>query len=354
MEIDRDTLQKLALLKAAAENMPDAPKEDDGLFLMSVKEAEQWPKWRAGRISGRIYADVAEYVVDPAHHVYGSPDDYFNFTVDYLRAGDYYSTLKLCDYALQRFPYSVDLLANAIQAAGDCGDFVKSRHYLETAKQIDKRYWNWRLFHSTIEMYQNQLTQASPDTTEALFAEALDMTHLFQKTIPLDERAYNKEAELYLFANEMDKAREILRKAIFDPVQLPGGESQSLIAPQCCVTMLNDVLDIRDDYEQIIQIAQKGIQFTTQKQPSSRIGYFIYRSALAKDALIVRSDFRNKQDIQEALREYQCAYDLNQDNPEYAGTIAQRYAILSQNAKNPVTDIPLVKRSLTISKSEGE
>ncbi|MBQ4596437.1 MAG: hypothetical protein IJB14_05640, partial [Firmicutes bacterium] len=74
--------------------------------------------------------------------------------------------------------------------------------------------------------------------------------------------------------------------------------------------MKNKYKKVGLDYDLIIEIAKKGIQFTTQEQPSSNIGYFVYRSALARDARIVRDGFKNVQDIQVALREYQCAYDL--------------------------------------------
>lgn len=62
---------------------------------------------------------------------------------------------------------------------------------------------------------------------------------------------------------------------------------------------------------------------------------FVYRYALAKDAIVTADDYKNKADIIETLNLYQCAYDLNQDIG-YSSTIAERYAILCQNPKNPL------------------
>ncbi|HWQ51384.1 MAG TPA: hypothetical protein VN369_06215, partial [Terriglobales bacterium] len=51
--------------------------------------------------------------------------------------------------------------------------------------------------------------------------------------------------------------------------------------------------------------------------------------------------------IEEALTEYQCAYDLNQ-SIGYAKTISERYAILCQNARSPIENLPLKKRPLVV------
>lgn len=319
--------------------------EEEDAAVVSVAEAYRKVIEYSGKGKGAYCARIAEYITDPQNHVYGDANTYFNLTVLYLNMGDHYHALRICDYALGRYPYSVDLLANAIQSAGNIGEFERGHQYIESAEQIDKKYWNWRLFLFTTRFYMGELTQCGPEKINETFEKALASARNCQKYLPLEERGYDKEAELHLYANDVKSAYDVLRRAIFDPVEGHDGRPQNLVAPQCCVTMLGRILDDSHDYDLIIEIAKKGIQFTTQEQPSSNIGYFVYRSALARDARIVRDGFKNVQDIQVALREYQCAYDLLADR-DYKRTIEQRYAVLSQNAQNPVSDLPLIRRSL--------
>ena len=119
----------------------------------------------------------------------------------------------------------------------------------------------------------------------------------------------------------------------------------SIVAAQCCVTLLEKVLADSTDYRLIIKIAQRGIRNTTQKQPSVRIGYFVYREALAQDALICdaqdrREGFGNLEKVRDALMSYRCAYDLL-DDADYRSTIERRYSILCH--KSGIFDMPLVE-----------
>ena len=346
--MDNDILNKMAILSALQD--AKTSDNDENLFIMSVCEAATLIDLHGGINRGAYCSKVVDYVTNPDNHVYGSPEEYHNLISRFLKFGDYFSAMSLCDYALTMFPYSVNILANAIQAAGQSGRFEKGKKYLDSANQIDKKCWSWRLFLFSIIYYKRLFDQCAPDALDSNYKKAIDLAHEYQKYLPLDERAYNQEAEILLYKNNISEAKNVLRKAIFEGVLIEG-EPVKLIAAQCCVTLLNDVLDDSDEYDLIIKTAQKGIQFTTQEQPSSKIGYFVYRSALAKDALIVCDNYRNKADILEALREYQCAYDLNQDMG-YAKTIEERYTILCQSCKDPIEDMPLKKRPLSVSPGE--
>jgi len=350
--MNEDMLKRLALL-SALKNGEDASDEESNteyeLCIMSVQEAATLIDMKGGTGSAQFSRQVAAHVTQPENHVYGNADDYHNLVARFLQFGDYYTALQICNFALKRFPYSVDLLANAIQAAGQAGLFEVGEAYINQAKKIDMKYWNWRLFLFIIVYYQSLLNSCAPDTIGQVYERAVKISKDYQFYLPMDERGYNKEAELLLFANERAKAKQVLSRAIFDKIQIDG-ESVNLIAAQCCVTMLDDILDDSEEYDLIIKVARKGIKNTAQEQPSSRIGYFVYRSALAKDALVVKEEYQNRAKIEEALTEYQCAYDLNQ-SMSYAKTISERYAILCQNAKSPIVDMPLKKRPLVFTES---
>ncbi len=344
-----DMMKRLALLSAlkGAGDAPEAQEDaESDLCIMSVQEASALIDMNGGIGSARFSRQVAAYILDPDNHVYGNADDYHNLVARFLQFGDYYTALQVCFLALKKFPCSVDLLANAIQAAGQAGVFEVGESYINQARKIDMKYWNWRLFLFMIVYYQSLLSRCDSGELESVYARAVQIAKDYQHYLPMDERGYNKEAELLLFANDRVRAKQVLNHAIFDKI-LIDGESVNLIAAQCCVTMLDDILDDSEEYDLIIKVAQKGIKNTAQEQPSSRIGYFVYRSALAKDALVVKESYGNRAKIEEALTEYQCAFDLNQ-SMGYAKTISERYAVLCQNAKSPIVDMPLKKRPLIV------
>ncbi len=325
--------------------MPNSVTSTD-LCFMSIKEANQAIEGPSGKLGGGgYYRRVAEYVLDEGNGVFGTVDEHFNFITAYLSRGDYFTALRLSTHALKTYPHGVDLLSCALRAAAGCGRFDLCQSYLEQAEQIPRRYWGWRLFFFAIEYYQSYLESCDLSQIEETLDKALAMAHDYQDYFPTDERGYDKEAELCLFANRRDDAQRILEHAVFGMVDAGDGVRTSIVAAQCCVTLLEKVLADSTDYRLIIKIAQRGIRNTTQKQPSVRIGYFVYREALAQDALICdaqdrREGFGNLEKVRDALMSYRCAYDLL-DDADYRSTIERRYSILCH--KSGIFDMPLVE-----------
>ena len=325
--------------------MPNSVTSTD-LCFMSIKEANQAIEGPSGKLGGGgYYRRVAEYVLDEGNGVFGTADEHFNFITAYLSRGDYFTALRLSTHALKTYPHGVDLLSCALRAAAGCGRFDLCQSYLEQAEQIPRRYWGWRLFFFAIEYYQSYLESCDLSQIEETLDKALAMAHDYQDYFPTDERGYDKEAELCLFANRRDDAQRILEHAVFGMVDAGDGVRTSIVAAQCCVTLLEKVLADSTDYRLIIKIAQRGIRNTTQKQPSVRIGYFVYREALAQDALICdaqdrREGFGNLEKVRDALMSYRCAYDLL-DDADYRSTIERRYSILCH--KSGIFDMPLVE-----------
>lgn len=356
--MDNDFLQQMkrqafmsALMRGAnsssnddllSDNDSDKSQADDSFFIASVREAEV----RVDAMPlGVNLTRVADYIVNPDNHVVGLPGEFHNLLSSYLGLRDYYHALIIGEYALSFFPYDIDLLADSIQAAAGSAQYDKGGDLIQRAEKINKQYWDWRLFLMIADYYSSQLSSCSPEEFESIYGKGLSITEEYMKYLPWDDRAYNKMAEYYLIKNERQKARAILEKAIYDDIEGLDGTRQHIVAPQCCLTMIDKILSETIEYDRIVEIAEKGIQYTAQEQTSARMGYFKFRSAMAMDALITRDHYKNKQTIQEALREYQCAFDLNGDMA-YGKTIQERYAALSQNSQNPVIDMPLIKRPL--------
>lgn len=331
-----------SLLESLRSSVPDA---SDELFFMSVSEAEQAVDARAGMPgAGRYFRQVAQYVLDPDNNVYGTANEFFNFITSYLSAGDYYSAFTVCGRALELYPYDVDLVAAAFQAATGCARFEACERLLEVAGAIPQECWNWRLFVFIIDYYQAYLAACAPAQVDEVLDRALAVARAYQRCLPTDERGYNKEAELLLFANRRAEAQRVLEHAIFGKVQLPDGESVSLVAAQCCVTMLDDVLGASTDYKLIVKVAQRGVRNTAQAQPSANIGYFVYREALALDAIVcdaddVREGYRNVERVRDTLVTYRSAYRMLKGRAGYRATIEKRYGLLCE--KSGISDLPL-------------
>lgn len=80
---------------------------------------------------------------------------------------------------------------------------------------------------------------------------------------------------------------------------------------------------------------KKGLSFSAAEQNSEHMGYFSYRLALAKTALVIESDYRNKADIEEALTCCQRAFDLVTFQ-SYADDLKRCYVQLCENPQNPI------------------
>ena len=148
--------------------------------------------------------------------------------------------------------------------------------------------------------------------------------------------ALRAKAEVLIELNRLDDAKQVLQNTIFNAVD---GKSP-ILAPQCCLTYLRNLLNSSNDYDLIIKVATQGLVATATDENSAHFGYFVYRIALAKDAQVVDSGFDNRDKVKEALDWYQNAFDSA--IPIRREKAAQRYLFIRQNSKYPI-DQPLIK-----------
>lgn len=355
--MDKDLLKALALLDGLTEdeeiNIEDSNSEeaDDkskskvkDLSILSIDDARRLLARRGGFGKAKFTRKIAEVIIDSDNYISSEGcADVINLVSDFSKLGDQYSALKICDYFLTMFPYNADLLSYGVLCAAHSGQFDKGQTYIDALNEMKNENWTWRAFLYTAIYYKERATVGSPSEIDSLREKGIEICHSYQEILPFDERGFNQEAEILLDSNKITEAIDILKKIIFGSVII-NGENVKIKAPQCCITLLSIIKDTTD-YDLIIKTAMKGILYTTQDQPSSNIGYFTYLMALAKDAIVTENEYNNKAEIENVLSYYQCAYDLNRDR-SYAKTIEVRYAILSQNPKNPITGKPLLKRDL--------
>lgn len=342
--MDEEMMQKLAFLQALKES-------EEEVFVSSIDEAEIFVMRHLSLSDAPLRRQLVDFVTNEENHVWGAADEHWNLMMRFFGVRDYYSVIQLCNYALKSFPRNADLLACMIRACGESGLFELGTEWMARAAKLDLRWWSPRLFHYSIDFLQEKLKNHAGNSDETL-QQGLDMANDFIRHFPYDERGYNQRAELLIIANRREEAIRDLQNSINDVQPDPNDRHSNLVTAQCCVTLLN-LLDDSNDYALIIDIANKGLLNTTQEQPSSSIGFFMYRKALALDAIAVLDNFSNPNKIREALLTYQSAYDLNQDR-DYARTIERRYAILYAHADAKDNIGRLVRRPLFVSEEGTE
>lgn len=342
-------MMERALLNALRSSRDNTGRDNTGddIFVSSLRDAHALLQLHKDPSGARFRRRLVEYITNPEHSVLSECDEYHNFVMDLFRLGDHNLALQVCDYALVRAPYNRDMLGDAIKACGDSSQFDLGEIYLARATEIPYCLWTYRLFLYSVDFLKTKLS-AYPMDTE-LYERALRLAREYISQHPYDEHGYNQEAELMVMMNDRDSAVTTLRRYILDTNPDPDDRRLKLVAAQCCITLLN-LLDGSSNYEFIIQICNKGLQYTTKEQPSASMGFFVYRKALAMDALFLSLEHRPENMLRDVLKTYQSAYDLVQDRP-YGRTVEERYAILGAHLQNPEDFQPLVRRNLYINKN---
>lgn len=340
-EQPEDGLDQEALLQMLFETLAgrtgdaqgDAVQEAEEFSFVSVMEASQSvliDRRRGVNVDGARLRAIADWIIS-------NPD--ISATADHLHVfinllidkEDWLYVAKLAGFALQRYPYHIDLLGDVIQACAHSANFTEGQRYVDVAVSIPKEYWDWYLAVWVCEFYKEHLNVCPPDERGSYLDKGLDTIRQYRQHFPLDERAYNQEAEMLLLANRKDEARDVLESAIFEKHGSDNGVPCRIAAAQCCVTYL-DMVKGTDNYEDILRIAQKGIGDAAQDKPSARVGYFLFHEALALDAKLCsagdsHSGYRNSDQVEEVLVAYEAAHRLNKGT-SYSKVIKDRYAIL--------------------------
>lgn len=344
--MEKELMAKLALdhILGGAANQEDAT-----IFATSITEANRLYKQHMIRPDGAQYRrELIDYICTPSNNVLGDADEYHNLLMDIFRIGDYFSGMKLCQYALTFYPHNCDLLGDGIKAAADGGDFELAESLFRIADSIDKSRWNFRLFLYSVDYYKTKY-KADP-TQQAVIDKAKSLADEYVKYFPYDEHGYNQQAELLLLENKRDEAIDLLHHYIFDPLDSKNA-STSLITAQCCTTLLQ-ILDDSNNYNLIIKTARRGIRNSKTVQLSASVGYFAYRWALALDAMCADEDYEKESRIEEALRKYQAAYNIANDL-DFSSVIEQNYSFLRSFVLGKERDPgPLVKYRLYIDKTD--
>ena len=341
----RAILQSLAEGARAESAAPDEDDEEDGdIFVSTVTEAIALLLMHKEPGGARYRRRLIRFITDPKHQVYDSPNIYHNFVMHLFKLRDYIAALEVCDFVLRFAPQSRDILGDAIRACGESCQFERGERYLARAMEIPKELWCWRLFCYSVDFLKEKMIAYPADM--AVAERAIALADEFVERFPYDEHGYNLRAEIDICLNRRDEAVAYLKHAILEVHPDERDSRSSLLAAQCCMTLL-DILEETNEYDFIIEICDRGLRSTAQTQPSSSIAAFMYRKALALDAKACSESFRSPDAVLEALKCYQAAYDMMSD-VDYRCTITLRYAALRVHVEeskfHPLEERPLVVR----------
>lgn len=303
------------------------------LHICSAAEALALLKSHGGHGKAAFMRLLTDAVLDENNHVTGTTGDFNNLIDKYENLGDYYDALRICDFALKIYPRSATLLSIVLNTCSRSG--ADGERYLQAAERIGRESWNEpRLFKNAAEYCRTRALCCPTEEADAYYEKALSYCRDFQRVFPLDERGCMEEATVLLDRNKTLEAELVLRRVIFEKI-IVNNRPQPVNAVNCCKLYLSGILNNSVEYDLILRVAQKGLSFSASELGSFAMGYFSYRLALAKTALVIESDYRNKADIEEALTCCQRAFDLVTFQ-SYEDDLKRCYVQLCENPQNPI------------------
>lgn len=297
------------------------------LPLSSIADAEarlaEWDK----------ESDLPDFILDSleadaekesGRTIFGSADEYHNLSSEFARNALYNGAASVAANGAKLYKYNVDLLSDVIRFASKSQEWSVCASAFERLESIPRSRWNWRAYTFVIDYLQDRVEIADP-------SECIHLERMMQKYISSykklhDERAWVAEAELYLSKGQKEKAIAVLKDCV----------EKIRVVPQACAK-LSDILLEEGNYNEVIEYVSIGIRSTAQEQPSANIGYLVYVSALAKDAMIHEDEmksngeagrgYRDMERVKDALSDYDLAANLTRSMP-FILNIDQRVKIL--------------------------
>lgn len=204
-------------------------------------------------------------------------DDYHNKAVTYARKSRYSKAVGVCMEGLEKFPRSVDLLADIIAYSKDAGDMERAGEYYHILRnQFPFRRWSWRAFTFSLKYLLAEDPEANEEECRLLIEN-------YRKYLPYEEMADIAESELEKELGNEEKSMAVLRNALLVHTN----------ASQCAL-LLADMLMDRGLYEDVISTTAYGIAASAVTQPAINVPYLYYLRTLSKDYLLHRKECRGE------------------------------------------------------------
>lgn len=323
-------------------------QEEQSVVVLSIGHAHTQAEMVSMTRDYKKLQQIASTVLNGVN-IYGKAAEYHNLGAEYARQDDYFNAFRIVEKGLNQYPNDIDLLADAIHYGSCCGKNEECERFKARLKARPRGAWNWRAFTFLIDYLKEQAEMVSADETMQILDEALEVAEEYQRVLPLEEKGYIAEAEVrklrqqYMRASnepnateladeEYVKAKAVLKKAL---------SSKSIVAVQCALCYA-DMLFEEQEYKETISVCQQALAYV-ETQPSARIAYFKYLSALCKEALLREearkpgneNALRNQKAVAEVLNEFRVVNKIIGE-PTYQKNIRNRAELLSAESGVPL------------------
>lgn len=324
-------------------------QNDQEIVVLSVGHAHTQAEMASFQKDYKKLSLIAAAVLKNSN-VYGKAAEYHNLGAELARQDDYFNAYSIVKLGLDRqYPNDIDLLADAIHYGSCCGQIQECEKFKVRLKARPRGAWNWRAFTFLIDYLKEQAEQAPAEEIMQILDEALKLCEEYQRVLPLEEKGYIAEAEVRKLRqrymrdsedrnavlqadDEYEKAKMVLKRAL---------DNDSIVAVQCALCYADMLFEERQ-YDETIRVCQQALAYV-ETQPSARIAYFKYLSALCKEAKIRESArkpgndnaLRNAKAVAEVLNEFSVVCKIIGE-PTYEKNIRNRAQLLAAEAGVPL------------------
>ncbi len=219
----------------------------------------------------------------------GTSADFHNLSVECARRNAEEVACDFLERGLDKYPISVDLLADYIKYGVVCNRIENCRRYYSTLDRIPKSNWNWRAFRFSIDylMVEMEREICGSEIKQTM----LSLAEEFRRYIPDDENGYLVQAEVHSRFNEKELEIAILEEAV---AKLPRA-SKSLLR-------LADIYYMQGRVEEALSSLCRCELDSLEPQMGVSQGYLYYLDGLCQSNILLR-ELDNVQIERDAIRE---------------------------------------------------
>lgn len=200
-------------------------------------------------------------------------NDYHNKSADLAWKGKIREAVELCARGLDKFPFNMDLLADAIKYSSDIGDVNAAKGHLDKLNdRFPRNTWNWRAYTFVLDFLMKD-----PSQNEKICREIIAD---YKKNLPYEEKSAVAESKLEEKLGNHEKSKEILAQAL----------KKRFNAPQSALRLLDLQLQ-HGEFEQALRTSDYFLIASCEAQPSTNTNYQLYVRCLAEDAILHKKFF---------------------------------------------------------------
>lgn len=227
----------------------------------------------------------------------GTSTDFHNVGVECARRN---AEDLACDYlerGLNKYPTSVDLLADYIKYGTACDRLDKCREYYNVLTEISKDNWNWRAFSFSIDYLMTELERGN--SGNEIKQSALTLSSEFRQYLPHDENGYLAQAEIHNKFNERELEIAILEEAI----------SKIAKAPKALLR-LADIYYSDGRLEETLNLLHRCERDSLEPQMGVSQGYLYYLDGLCQSNILMKElDKEDHMDCEKVRNKVMEIYD---------------------------------------------